>query len=969
MSLATLPRQTVYHFFAVDSTTGEGSGIEYTLTRNVGLPGGNVRFIVDATTGAVFLNTASGLSLTQYHLTVEARRASSMEFVTASVTVIVIRESDVVPRFEHSSYQLLVSEGLPIGRAFSVIRGFSLYSNNTAPLRYSIVGGNNDRLFTIGSSNGVLRISGSLDREVTLMYVLTVRYVDELTTLDATVNVEVTDENDNSPSFDMSLYNVSIPENLPPQGFVLDVRASDPDAGENGSVSYTLDDSVRETFYLNSSTGTLTTLTRLDYERRSQYRFTVMASDKGMPPQVSGVTILLRLVNIDDECPRFENPVFIAELPYDPDTGMVPDVNMVIVSVMATDPDRLSNVTYSVISSTADDGNILSLNPMTGDISLTLIDPELRGQYTLNISASDANCTRQSFARVEVNIGNVNDHSPVLGSCVANLTENPPNGTTVIRLVATDEDIGFNGLVTLSLLTNTDLFSIDASSGIVQTTAAPERYDREQQPLLSVGVIASDGGNRQDYCQLSVNLVDENDNAPVLTLPTYNTSLSVGAPPGTFVVQVQATDEDSGANGEVSYSLNSSDDSHTFFTIDSASGMITTLSSLPSVSTRSEYVFSVIATDMASGNSSLSSRAAVNVTVVEGDSLPVFEHLNYTATVCENAQFRTSVLTVAATSSSSGIIFYEIVPGNSYRSNQDGAFVLRTNHDSATIEVGSMVVIDFERLTPFTSFMFFIQAANLAGSTLTSVEIFVTDIDDNRPEFMTDFSINIPEAYPIGAPVGQLNAIDADSGTNGDIEYRVSNDTYNPGRQYFTVFSNGTIIATYEFDFENTSELLGGEGAVLFVEAYNPNPPESSMCVTEPRERDLVPYFIRWSISDFNDNEPHFVIATYNVRIQEDHQTQTPFLTFNASDPDVSDANRLSFSITMGNSDGKFEIRSNQLMLSQHLDYETNSMYTLTIQVTDTVHIGSSCHRCVATVTIEVVDVDDEPPKFMQAGE
>ena len=847
----------------------------------------------------------------------------------------------------------------------SVIRGFSIYRNNTTPQRYAVVGGNNDPQFTIGSSNGVLRISQSLDRETTSAYMLTVRYVDELTTIDASVNVIVTDENDNSPSFDASLYNISISETLPAHEFVVEVSAVDPDDGENGTIFYSLDSSVQDTFSLNSTTGRITTRTRLDYERQAQYQFSVSASDMGNPPQVSVVTVLLRLINIDDECPRFENPVFIAELPYDPDAGMVPNVNMVLISVMATDPDRLSNVTYSVISST-DLGRILFLNSVTGDITLTRVDPELRGQYTMNISASDATCAGQSFARVEINIGNVNDHSPVLGSCEANLIENPPNGTEVIRLVATDEDIGFNGLVTYSLLTNTDLFSIDASSGVVRTTAPPERYDRETQSLLSIGAIASDGGNRQDYCQLIVNLIDENDNAPVLTLPSYNTTPSSSALPGSFVVQVQATDGDSGANGEVSYSLSSSSgNSHTYFTVDSSTGMITTSFALSSVGVQTEYIFNVTATDMALVGSRLSTSAVVNVTVVEGTSFPVFDESNYTSTICENIPFRTPVLTVSAASTLPELILYEIVAGNSYRSNRDEAFII----SGPTIEVGSNVVIDFERLVPSSSFLFFIRATNSAGSSLTLVEIFVEDIDDSRPQFLSDFSITIPELYPIGAPVAVLEAFDADSGTNGEISFRVRNTSFNnPGRQFFNVASNGTITVTHEFDFEDPNELHGGEGAVLIVEAYNPNPPENSICVFVPRDRDRVPHLIRWSITDFNDNPPRFDVNNYTLSVMENVQSQTQILILNASDPDISDTNRLRYSITSGNGDGNFGIQSNQLVLAQRLDYEAVSTYTLTIEVTDEIHVGNSCPFCVAMVTIQVIDVDDEPPRFSQSG-
>ena len=963
MSLATLPRQAVYQFFAADTTTGDTSNIEYTITRNAQPPGGEVIFVVDANTGTLFLNNAGGLTLTRYTLHVEAR-CSRSNFITTAITVNVIRESDTAPRFEHSSYDLTVSESLPIGRPFSVIRGFSLYSNNTTPQRYGIVGGNNDAQFTIGSSNGVLRISQSLDRETMSAYTLTVRYVDELTTVDASVNVIVTDVNDNSPSFDASLYNVSIPETLPPGGFVVGVLAVDPDSGENGTVFYTLDSSVRETFYLNSSSGQITTLTRLDYERQSQYQFTVMASDLGTPLQVSVVTVLLRLINFDDECPRFENPVFVAELPYDPDAGMVPNVNMVIISVMATDPDRLSTITYSIVSST-DLGNILSLDPTTGDITLTSVNPELRGQYTLNVSASDATCIGQSFARVEVNIGNVNDHSPVLGRCEGSVSENPPNGTEVIRLVATDEDIGFNGLVTYSLLTNTDLFGIDASSGVVRTIAPPERYDRETQSVLSVGAIASDGGNRQDYCQLVINLIDVNDNAPILTLPSYNTTLSSSALPGTSVVQVQATDSDSGTNGELSYSLSSLGNAHMFFTIDSLSGVISTSRSLPSAIVQTEYIFNVTATDRAAPDESrLSSSAVVNVTVVDGTSFPVFEESNYTDSICENAPFRTPVLTVSATSSLHELVLYEIVAGNSYRSNQDGAFII----DGARIEVGSNVVIDYERLAPSSSFMFFVRATNSAGSSLTSVEIFVQDIDDSRPQFLTEFSITIPESYPLGAPVILLEAFDADSGTNGEIAFRVSNITINLGRRFFDVASNGTVTVTHEFDFEDPNELHGGEGAVLYVEAYNPNPPENSSCVPVPRMRDQLLHLIRWSITDFNDNPPRFLQDTYTVQVMENAQTETQILVLNASDPDVSDANRLRYSITSGNGDGTFGIQSNLLVLAQRLDYEVISSFTLTVTVTDEIHVGQSCPFCVAVVNIRVINVDDEPPRFSQSG-
>ena len=69
-----------------------------------------------------------------------------------------------------------------------------------------------------------------------------------------------------------------------------------------------------------------------------------------------------------------------------------------------------------------------------------------------------------------------------------------------------------------------------------------------------------------------VELEDVNDNEPVFHPLTYVTSLSGQAHLGTEVINVLATDRDSGMYGTVAYELVPGDLS-SFFTIDSTSGM------------------------------------------------------------------------------------------------------------------------------------------------------------------------------------------------------------------------------------------------------------------------------------------------------------------------------------------------------------------------------------------------------------
>ena len=938
VSRATPPRRTLYQFFAIEEQTGSLNGISYSTV------GDSATFSLNSVSGLLLITETLPLSgPTEYTLVV---RASSPGQATAAanIRIIVIPESDLAPRFEHSQYQVSISEALPVSRPFAVIRAF--VPTGSVIQHYSLFESNTNS-FAINSNTGLLRIETPLDRERTSSYSLTVRFVEDRTSVDVNVEVSIEDENDNAPQFSQMLYNVTIREDVAVNSLVVSASATDPDFEANGTVSYFLDGSVSTLFRLDQNTGEIHTAASLDYEQQNQHQFRVTALDGGNPSMNSTVTVFVNLINVDDECPRFESPIFFQEVECNPGRCAL-SVGMTILTVVASDPDGFSGVTYAIMSGNED--GVLALDPTTGVVTLArVVDSNTRGKYTLNVSASDLSCINQSFVPVEIGIGNVNNFSPrFTRPCTAELEENPPINTEVVTLVATDDDI--NDVITYSLVSSTDLFHID-SSGVVRTTAPPEMYDRENRAQFQVGVTASDRGNRKDYCILTVTLLDQNDNAPSFRFPDYNETESITLPTGAFITKVQADDVDLGSNGMVQYSLDypvSLTDRP--FTIDSQTGIITTNETFSQIVTL--YRFLAVATD--SGTTPQSSVVDVTVTLINSNEFPVFDQQRYSETICENTQFFSTIAFVRATSVRTEPIIYSILLGTEYHSNQDGIFQAGTisQNGSVPVTVSSAAVVDYERLAPGSSFSFYISALNSAGSSQVQMEVSVGDQDDNPPVFVSpDLTYSIVEGMPSGTIVAQLQASDSDSGLNGAVEYRLHITNFN--HPYFTVHINGTIRSKMVFDAESMPPELP-----FYVEAYNPNAGRMSSCGVVNNFTTVA--LVRVRILDLNDNPPSFSPDVYICNVLENETVHSRIfaLSSRASDPDRSDSGRLSFFIFSGNDDDIFVVDSSDLILARGLDYEVRQMYVVVVRVTDGVYTAS------ATINVRVIDVDDEPPVF-----
>ncbi|CAH2322186.1 protocadherin-15, partial, partial [Pelobates cultripes] len=245
----------------------------------------------------------------------------------------------------------------------------------------------------------------------------------------ATVNVQVTDVNDNDPVFDLYL-----PRNLSVQeeevnAFVGQVRATDPDAGVNGQVRYSLVN-LNNIFRITSN-GSIYTSVKLDRETRDNYELVVEAADGAVDQRRSTITLTIKVLDIDDNSPVFSNASYSVSVP----ENIVPGT--IFLRVQAKDVDLGANISYRIRSREV--LQLFAINPSTGELSLLkALDYEsftgIEAAYTFLIEAFDITGTMPpGLATVTVTV-KANIFYIIDGVYVGSL------GITVTIFTATDND-------------------------------------------------------------------------------------------------------------------------------------------------------------------------------------------------------------------------------------------------------------------------------------------------------------------------------------------------------------------------------------------------------------------------------------------------------------------------------------------------------------------------------------------------
>ncbi|XP_032332795.1 protocadherin alpha-10 isoform X4 [Camelus ferus] len=385
-----------------------------------------------------------------------------------------------------------------------------------------------------------------------------------------TLQISVLDANDNAPIFDRSIYEVKMYENSANQTLVIWLNASDADEGINKEIIYSFSSlvppNIRRKFLMNERTGEIRVNDAIDFEDSNTYEIHVDVTDKGTPPMVGHCSVLLEILDENDNSP--EVVVTSLALPVREDA----QVGTVIALISVSDHDSGAN--GQVICSLTPHIPFKLVSTFKNYYSLVLesaLDRESVANYELVVTARDGGSPSLSAtASVSVDVADVNDNAPTFAQpeYTVFVKENNPPGCHIFTVSARDADAQENALVSYSLVERrvgeralSSYVSVHAESGKVY---ALQPLDHEELELLQFQVSARDAGVPPlgSNVTLQVFVLDENDNAPALLPPgpggvagavSQLVAWSVGA--GHVVAKVRAVDADSGYNAWLSYEL------------------------------------------------------------------------------------------------------------------------------------------------------------------------------------------------------------------------------------------------------------------------------------------------------------------------------------------------------------------------------------------------------------------------------
>ncbi|KFO60671.1 Protocadherin-23, partial [Corvus brachyrhynchos] len=569
---------------------------------------------------------------------------------------------------------------------------------------YRICSGDPHGKFSIDPQFGIIRTKKQLDHEAQSVVVLTVQSQLEDQAINLTerrldslaVKIVILDINDNSPSF-MSSPLSYVMEDVEVGFLVHHIVAKDPDEGRNGQVTYhILSGNENKAFVLDKITGLLTTAHLLDHEVQERYSLTVMALDDGSPALSATQVLTIIVLDVNDETPVFLKQLYKTAVHENQDPGEF------VIKVEAVDRDAGLNsmLQYEILPGAGYEK--FKMNSNSGElITAAPLDRETQEVFSIKGSPS-----RSSTAQIYLTVLDENDHSPLFAKTQyqISVTEDLEEGSAILDLSASDEDDGLNGEVMYSLIDDTyGAFAINSVTGSIVSTKALDRETKSQYTFRAVASDCSTHFPRSTtvtFCGVTVLIQDMNDNVPKFEQSYYKASVWEGQSPKTDIIQVFATDLDSGLNGETEYSILSGNENGAFL-IDSTRGILATNTGLDYENTSSyrerasSHQLVLLASDH--GTPSLNSTATVLITVLDvNDNPPVFSSPEYHVHVKESIPIGSHITLVSAKdcdASTNAEITYVIISGN-----DRGHFCL----DGRTGSVNLMKTLDYEDTMKFT---------------------------------------------------------------------------------------------------------------------------------------------------------------------------------------------------------------------------------------------------------------------------
>ncbi|CAL1529751.1 unnamed protein product, partial [Lymnaea stagnalis] len=961
-------------------------------------------FIINPFTGHITLNrTLDYEKHSYYQFKIMAVDQGGLKADPASFVVYVLDVQDTAPIFVNLPYSEQTYENATVGK--SILKVVAVDGDKGIPnnITYSFESGDYSN-FNIDPTTGVITVKSSLDRDSEAMrnnggvYAMIVKviwlsiYVIQMkaaevvppgqvnkgnTTALTLVTITVLDVNDNAPTFSQTNYNATILENMP-QGVPISLignimRVFDIDQGDNSHFAVSLEmkgasyfdfSPLPQEIYSESAVLIrVNTSDALDYEKNQRLIFQVVAREINTVERRSSTsTVTLEIEDMNDNAPVF---------------------NQTDYSLSVYENAALDASLYQFMASDLDSGNYkeiqfflkggsgrFRIEPKTGILRVAgSIDREEINQFFLTVEARDGGGLRTP-AEVTMTVLDVNDKRPVFmrDDYYGIIKERSFQFLRPLKVEAFDEDEANtnNSLVSYriqktppNLSTN---FTIDNKTGVITITSPLdyEKLDKSLAGLVTLIIEAYDAGIPSLSSQVIVNVtveVGSKINQYVLLVimkpPLLNYYLLMFT--GFLVITVNASDFDgTSPNNEFIYRIESG--ALDKFRINFQTGAVE-VEKGADLDRESKEIYTLTISAIDRGTPPLTGNCSLKITLTDvNDEAPIFRFSSRSVEVSENSNKDSPVFLYDAT---------DMDLNNKLQYGIGEIMYTKEKNDDRLSATGTAVKYYFG-ISPSTGQVYVNNSldretaskvilqviaedtkAEIGKQTATAtLTVTILDYNDNPPKFLPSavYRTSVNEAENVMSIILQVSATDADESQT--VTFSIGTTTTDA----FAVSSDGTVQLKARLDREKS------DTEVFQIIARDNGSPQLSSSAT-----------VTVTVLDDNDNSPIFEPHNNSFAVLENVAVGYFVTRLKATDKDIGDYGTVYYTLEGSDNDGSFAIaeKTGDISVARALDRESKAFFRLEVVAKDSKsNLDQQRVTRSDTITINITDVDDNPPKF-----
>ncbi|XP_063305938.1 protocadherin gamma-B7-like [Pelobates fuscus] len=534
-------------------------------------------------------------------------------------------------------------------------------------------------------------------------------------------------------------------------------------------------------FLVNLQNGNLCIKNRIDRESLcGRAAPCLLRFDAVVENPLKVVPVTIEIQDINDNYPKFYRETIALEIIELTSTGthfILQNADDPDIGINSIQTYKLSdNQHFTLSEKTSTDGS------KTPELVLEKnLDREAQSIHELILTALDGgNPIKSGTALIKLIIIDGNDNFPIFTQEIykVSINENAPINTTLLHVTATDQDEGPNAHLTYSFRKTSDndistaMFNINATSGEIKTS---RKLDFEDVQNYELSIQAKDGGGLVAHSKVLIEIIDENDNAPEISISSLSSSISEDSPPGALIALIIVHDKDSGENGEVECFITEKLPFQLILSSTKYYKIVTT----KAMDREKESFYNITVQASDRGSPPLSTTRTIRLDISDiNDNPPVFTKSTYVAYVPENNLPGTSIYSIHALDfdiEENAKIIYSISSTNT----ED---IPVSSYLSINIETGILYAqrsFDYEQHKEFQIQLTAKDNGSPSLSSNTTLVIHIIDQNDNSPRILYPSTENdgtalfelVPFSSMEGSLITKVVAVDADSGHNSWLSY------------------------------------------------------------------------------------------------------------------------------------------------------------------------------------------------------